>query len=87
MGRLSRRRYGDASSPVSESDRLLMIFLPLQNILLHTLKENGVESPQQLDQFVTHDVQRHGAKLHDLRRKLDYAYKDLVRVSLQTWEE
>ncbi|KAJ3056786.1 Transcriptional activator spt7 [Rhizophlyctis rosea] len=59
-------------------DKFGKTFSP-EDILLHTLKENGVESPQQLDQFVTHDVKRHGAKLFDLRRKLDYAYKDLVR--------
>ncbi|KAI8908251.1 hypothetical protein DFJ77DRAFT_474363 [Powellomyces hirtus] len=50
-----------------------------EDILTHTLQENGVETPSQLDQHVRLDIDRYGDKLTHLRRKLSYAYKDMVK--------
>ncbi|KAJ3299782.1 Transcriptional activator spt7 [Borealophlyctis nickersoniae] len=53
--------------------------LSAEDILLHVLKENGVDNVGQLGSFIRHDVDRYGDKMHDLRRKLDVAYKNSLR--------
>ncbi|TPX67737.1 hypothetical protein SpCBS45565_g03643 [Spizellomyces sp. 'palustris'] len=50
-----------------------------EDLLLHALQENGVENVNQLDTYIRHDIERYGDKLYDLRRKMSYAYKDMVK--------
>ncbi|KAJ3012031.1 Transcriptional activator spt7 [Thoreauomyces humboldtii] len=50
-----------------------------EEILQHTLEENGIEKPAQLDAHIRVDIGRHGDRLHHLRRKLSYAYKDMIK--------
>ncbi|KAJ3046126.1 Transcriptional activator spt7 [Rhizophlyctis rosea] len=59
-------------------DKFGKAFTP-ETILTHVLRENGIDAASHLDTFMRVDIQRHGAKLVDLRKKLDYAYKDMVR--------
>ncbi|KAI9105434.1 hypothetical protein DFS34DRAFT_9486 [Phlyctochytrium arcticum] len=51
-----------------------------EDLLLHALQENGVENINQVDMYIRQDVERYGDKLYDLRRKMAYAYKDMIRV-------
>ena len=49
---------------------------PPQQILLHTLNENGVGSPASLETYVHEDIDRYGVKLTDLHGKLKKARSD-----------
>lgn len=52
-----------------------------EEILLHTLHENGVNQLEDLDDYITDDVERHGDRLNGLVRKLEGAYRDVIDVS------
>lgn len=51
----------------------------LEDILLMTLHQNGIESVASLDLYIRDDVDRHGVRLKDLGRKLTTFLSDLLR--------
>lgn len=58
-----------------------------REVLLLTLLENGVEKPDDLFTFVEEKAKKHEAKLKDLRQKLSGFLKDLLRPSLESFNE
>jgi transcriptional activator SPT7 len=50
--------------------------------VLTTLRENGIESLLSLDSYARDDIERHGTRLQDLRRKLTSFMADLLRPGL-----
>lgn len=48
-----------------------------QDALMHSLLENGLSDISQLEFYLRHDVQQHGAKLSDLSFRLRSAYEDI----------
>jgi transcriptional activator SPT7 len=52
-----------------------------EEILLHTLHENGVNQLDDLEVYITDDVERHGDRLNGVVRKLEGAYRDIINVS------
>ena len=65
------------SSPVL----LVLMQAYMQEIILHTLFECGTSKVQDLERYVSDDVQRHGSRLAELEKKLVSAYRDAVRVA------
>lgn len=61
--------------------------LSLENILLLSLLENGVDKPADLCTFVQEKVEKNRVKLKDLRVKLSGFLKDLLRPSLESINE
>lgn len=60
--------------------------LYLQEIILHTLFESGVSKVQELERYVTDDIERNGVRLVELEKKLVNAYRDAVRFAFsQSW--
>ncbi|KAJ3098630.1 Transcriptional activator spt7 [Phlyctochytrium planicorne] len=55
--------------------------VPPEKILDLSLKSNGVDIPDKLNVYLRFDVERYGAKLYDLRRRLEAAYKQLLEVT------
>lgn len=51
----------------------------LEDILLMTLHQNGIESVSSLDLYIRDDIDRHGVRLKDLGRKLTSFLSDLLR--------
>ncbi|KAJ3251876.1 Transcriptional activator spt7 [Boothiomyces macroporosus] len=51
-----------------------------EEILFHVLLELGVKDPIDLQTYINHDVIRYGNKLHELSRKLDYAWNEFGQV-------
>lgn len=51
-------------------------------MVLHTLEENGVSDVSQLLSYIKLDVFRFCGQLHDLRRKLEYAYEHQVTLCI-----
>lgn len=49
-----------------------------QEIILHTLFESGVSKVQELERFISDDVERYGARLLDMEKKLVGVYRDVV---------
>lgn len=47
-------------------------------ILLHSLHENGVDQLEDLEAYVTDDVEKYGHRLKDVSRRLEGTYQDLV---------
>ncbi|KAF6748714.1 SAGA complex protein [Ephemerocybe angulata] len=47
-----------------------------EEIILHTLFESGVSKVQELDKFITDDIERYGTRLLELEKKLVGAYRD-----------
>lgn len=54
----------------------------LQEIILHTLFESGVSKVQELERYVTDDIERNGVRLLELEKKLVNAYREAVRSSV-----
>lgn len=50
--------------------------MPPEEIVLHTLFENGVTEVNQLERYVRDDVQRYGGRLQEILRKLQTAYRE-----------
>jgi transcriptional activator SPT7 len=48
--------------------------------MLHSLYENGISGFSQLEDYITDDVVKYGNRLNDVKRKLEYSFKDLVSV-------
>lgn len=53
-----------------------------ENILLTALEEHGINGVAALDGYIRDGIERHGAKLQDLKRKLTSFMGDLLRPSL-----
>ncbi|KAJ3269195.1 Transcriptional activator spt7 [Terramyces sp. JEL0728] len=51
-----------------------------EEILYHVLLELGVKDPMDLQTYINHDVIRYGKKLHELSRKLEYAWNEFGQV-------
>lgn len=49
-----------------------------EEILLHTLQENNVDSIHTLETYVTEDIQKYTNRLSDTHRKLESTYQDLI---------
>ncbi|KAG8907063.1 Transcriptional activator spt7 [Tulasnella sp. 403] len=49
-----------------------------EEIILHTLFENGTLEIQELERYIKDDVERYGYKISELERKLTQAYNDQV---------
>ncbi|KAI8644737.1 hypothetical protein BD408DRAFT_412817 [Parasitella parasitica] len=49
-----------------------------EEILLHSLHENGVDQLDDLVGYVTDDVEKYGHRLRDVNRRLESTYQDLV---------
>ncbi|KAL0573610.1 Transcriptional activator spt7 [Marasmius crinis-equi] len=50
--------------------------MTVEEIVLHTLFESGMSKVQDLDRYVTDDVERYGSRLGDLEKKLVGAYRE-----------
>jgi hypothetical protein len=50
-----------------------------EEMILHTLYQNGTRDVSQLEHYARDDVERHGVKLADLAKKMQAAYTDTVR--------
>lgn len=51
-----------------------------QELILHTLSENGTTEIQQLDRYIKEDVEHYGVKLSLLTKKMQTAYLESVEV-------
>lgn len=49
-----------------------------QEIILHTLFESGSSKVQDLERYISDDVERYGARLSELEKKLVGAYRELT---------
>lgn len=49
-----------------------------EEILLHSLHENGVDQLEDLETYVADDVEKYGHRLKDVGRRLEGTYQDLV---------
>lgn len=58
-----------------------------REVLLLSLLENGVDKPDDLFTFIREKAKKHEAKLKDLRVKLSGFLKDLLRPSLESFNE
>lgn len=59
-----------------------------QEIILHTLFESGTSKIQDIERYISDDVERYGARLTDLEKKLASAYRETVGgllCSLPAW--
>lgn len=54
-----------------------------EEILLHTLHENGVDKLEDLENYVADDIEKYGQRLSDLSRRLEDTYQDLVAGSIE----
>ncbi|KAI8804965.1 hypothetical protein BJ742DRAFT_822169 [Cladochytrium replicatum] len=52
-------------------------------IFMHTMSENGVDSVKKLEAYLRHDVQRYGAKLLDLRKRMSHAFRNMLSANDQ----
>lgn len=55
---------------------------PTQEIILHTLYENGVNNISELESYVRDEIERYGTKLGDIHRRLDATYNEIINVSV-----
>ncbi|KAG0172229.1 Transcriptional activator spt7 [Apophysomyces sp. BC1034] len=49
-----------------------------EEIIIHTLYDNGVMDLSELESYVVDDVDRYGHRLEDLHRKLELSYQDIL---------
>lgn len=54
----------------------------MQEIVTHTLYENGVTSINKLESYVKNDIVRYGSKLRDIHSRLEITYKEALAVRL-----
>jgi transcriptional activator SPT7 len=52
-----------------------------EEILTHTLYDNGIEAIQELEEYITDDIEKYGHRLNDIQRKLTSSYNELVNGS------
>ncbi|KAJ6499450.1 hypothetical protein C8R45DRAFT_1211212 [Mycena sanguinolenta] len=53
-----------------------------EEIILHTLFESGISRVQDLERYISDDVERYGTRLNDLEKKLVGAYRDVTAVDV-----
>ncbi|KAJ7776048.1 hypothetical protein DFH07DRAFT_74082 [Mycena maculata] len=53
-----------------------------EELILHTLFESGIARPQDLERYISDDVERYGARLGDLEKKLVGAYREVTAVDV-----
>ncbi|KAJ7104234.1 SAGA complex protein [Mycena belliarum] len=53
-----------------------------EEIILHTLFESGISRVQDLERYISDDVERYGARLGDLEKKLVGAYREVTAVDI-----
>jgi transcriptional activator SPT7 len=58
-----------------------MLIFVSQEILTHTLYDNGVMCIQDLEDYIHDDIEKYGHRLNDVHRKLTSSYNELVNVS------
>ncbi|KIY51471.1 hypothetical protein FISHEDRAFT_36889, partial [Fistulina hepatica ATCC 64428] len=61
------------------SDKYGHVMTP-EEIVLHALFEGGVSGVPDLERHITDDIERYGARLRDLEKKLSNAYRDITSV-------
>lgn len=72
LGKTARKYLDEHSKNMSSAD-----------ILHQTLKENGVQGGvNDLEDYVTQDIEHYGNKLQDLNNKLETSYQDLISGSM-----
>ncbi|RUS22446.1 LOW QUALITY PROTEIN: hypothetical protein BC937DRAFT_89120 [Endogone sp. FLAS-F59071] len=49
-----------------------------EEIILHTLYENGVNNIGELESYVRDEIERYGTKLGDIHRRLDATYNEII---------
>ena len=59
----------------------------LQEIVLHTLYENGTFEIQELERHIKNDIERNGVKMKELLRKLRESYLVKVGESAETRDD
>lgn len=52
-----------------------------EEILTHTLYDNGIEAFQELEEYISDDIEKYGHRLNDIHRKLTSSYNELVNGS------
>ncbi|KAJ6579927.1 hypothetical protein DFH09DRAFT_979251 [Mycena vulgaris] len=53
-----------------------------EEIILHTLFESGISRVQDLERYISDDVERYGTRLGDLEKKLVGAYREVTAVDV-----
>ncbi|KAJ7215027.1 hypothetical protein GGX14DRAFT_518637 [Mycena pura] len=53
-----------------------------EEIILHTLFESGISRVQDLERYISDDVERYGSRLGDLEKKLIGAYREVTAVDV-----
>ncbi|KAJ7262324.1 hypothetical protein B0H12DRAFT_1321935 [Mycena haematopus] len=53
-----------------------------EEIILHTLFESGIARVQDLERYISDDVERYGTRLNDLEKKLVGAYREVTAVDV-----
>lgn len=71
IGKTARKYWDQHGKDMSEEE-----------ILLHTLQENNVDSIETLDSYVAEDIMRYTHRLNETHRKLESTYQDLVSGSI-----
>ncbi|KAF8210067.1 hypothetical protein K438DRAFT_1959354 [Mycena galopus ATCC 62051] len=63
------------------SDKYSQTMTP-EEIILHTLFESGISRVQDLERYISDDVERYGTRLGDLEKKLVGAYREVTAVDV-----
>ncbi|KAG8879166.1 Transcriptional activator spt7 [Tulasnella sp. 332] len=58
-----------------------------EEIILHTLFENGTMETQELERYIKEDVERYGSKIHDIEKKFAQTYQELTETNTIDDEE
>ncbi|KAG9036544.1 Transcriptional activator spt7 [Tulasnella sp. JGI-2019a] len=58
-----------------------------EEIILHTLFENGTMETQELERYIKEDVERYGSKIHDIEKKFAQTYQELTETTTIDDEE
>lgn len=77
-------KFGKVMTPeVRASGRLLFRYLPCwaQEIILHTLFESGSSKVQDLERYISDDIERYGSRLGELEKKMVSAYRETVSIT------
>lgn len=61
--------------------------MSVEEIVLHTLFENGGMDVRSLESYIVDDVLRYGSKMSDLLRKLQASYRDTLNTTNLTMED
>ncbi|KAF4563057.1 Transcriptional activator spt7 [Pleurotus pulmonarius] len=64
------------------TDKHAHTMLP-EEIILHTLFESGTSQVQDLERYISDDIERYGARITDLEKKLDGAFREVTAADQQ----